>query len=98
MRITKSSEVIVTVTIKLESGLEEQLRQRASATGRSTSDVVRAALQAYLAQDEKGPPRSAYELGAEFFGRHRGPADLAEERKQALHDAFAQRHEARGRR
>lgn len=86
----------MTVTIKLEAGLEEQLRQRASATGCTTSDVVRSALQAYLALDPKGPPRSAFELGTEFFGRHRGPADLAQDRKRALADAWAQRHSRRG--
>ena len=86
----------MTITIKLEAGLEEQLRQRASATGCSTSEVVRSALQAYLALSPKGPPRSAFELGAEFFGRHRGPADLAQDRKRTLADAWAQRQSRRG--
>lgn len=86
----------MTVTIKLETALEEQLRQRASATGRSTSEVVRAALQAYLAQDDPGPLRSAFDLGAEFFGRHRGPANLAQDRKRALADAWGERQARRG--
>lgn len=87
----------MTVTIKLEAMLEEQLRQRAQSTGRSTSDVIRAALQAYLAQPEPGPPRSAYELGADLFGRHAGPADLATGRKRAVADAWVERHARRGR-
>lgn len=86
----------MTVTIKLETALEEQLRQRAAATGRSTSEVVRAALQSYLAQSERGPQRSAYELGAELFGRHRGPAGLAQDRKRALADVWADRQARRG--
>ena len=86
----------MTVTIKLETALEEQLRQRASATGRSTSEVVRAALQAYLAQDEGGPLRSAFNLGAELFGRHRGPVNLAQDRKRALADAWGERQSRRG--
>jgi hypothetical protein len=86
----------MTITIKLEALLEEQLRQRAQSTGRTTSDVVRAALQAYLAQTEPGPPRSAYELGADLFGRHAGPADLAGSRKRAIADAWAERHARRG--
>ena len=85
----------MTVTIKLEALLEEQLRQRAQSTGRSTSDVVRAALQAYLAQPEPGPPRSAFELGADLFGRHAGPADLAAGRKAAAADAWQARHARR---
>jgi predicted transcriptional regulator len=85
----------MTLTVKLESDLEEQLRQRAQASGRSTSDVVRAALQAYLAQEDEGPARSAFELGAEFFGRHSGPADLATRRKGAYADIVAERQRQR---
>jgi predicted transcriptional regulator len=86
----------MTVTIKLETALEEQLRQRAAATGRSTSEVVRAALQTYLAQEDKAPQRSAFDLGAQFFGRHRGPANLAQDRKRALADAWGERQARRG--
>ncbi|GAB1388353.1 MAG: hypothetical protein AMXMBFR78_19270 [Rubrivivax sp.] len=86
----------MTVTLKLEPLLEEQLRQRAKLSGRSTSEVLRAALQAYLAQPEPGPPRSAFELGTDLFGRHAGPADLAAGRKRAAVDAFAARHARRG--
>ena len=61
----------MTVTVKLDAQLEEQLRQRAAGSGRSTSEVVRAALQAYLAQpDARAAPRSAFDLGADLFGRH----------------------------
>ena len=84
----------MTVTIKLEAPLEERLRQRAASTGRSTSDVVRAALQAYLAQPETAP-RSAYALGEDLFGRHGGPADLAQDRKRHVADAWSTRHAQR---
>lgn len=86
----------MTVTIKLDPQLEEQLRRRAQGTGRTTSDVVRAALQAYLAQPEEAPPRSAFDLGADLFGRHAGPPDLATGRKQAAAEAWGQRHARRG--
>ena len=86
----------MTVTVKLDVPLEERLRQRAASTGRSTSDVIRAALQAYLDQPERAAPRSAFELGADLFGRHQGPADLAQGRKRAVADAWAQRHARRG--
>jgi predicted transcriptional regulator len=86
----------MTVTIKLEAELEQQLRQRASSTGRSTSEVVRAALQAYLATEDAGPARSAYERGADLFGRHGGPADLARNRKREAAALWAERHQARG--
>ncbi len=86
----------MTVTIKLDTALEEQLRQRAARTGRSTSDVVRAALQLYLEQPDAGPARSAFELGADLFGRHRGNADLATQRKRVLTEAWGDRHARRG--
>lgn len=86
----------MTVTVKLESLLEEQLRQRAARTGRTTSDVIRAALQAYLDQPEKAAPRSAFDLGTDLFGRHRGAVDLASGRKRAAADAWDQRHARRG--
>ena len=86
----------MTVTIKLEVPLEERLRNRAASTGRSTSDVVRAALQAYLDQPETAAPRSAYELGADLFGRRQGPADLAQGRKRLLADEWSARHGRRG--
>ena len=86
----------MTITVKLETALEAQLRERAARTGRTTSEVVRAALQAYLAGDDGLPARSAFELGADLFGRHRGPADLAQQRKRHLADAWEQRHAGRG--
>ncbi len=86
----------MTVTVKLEASLEAQLRQRAAQTGRSTSQVIRVALQAYLQQPEPDPPRSAFELGADLFGRHTGPADLAQGRKQGMAQAWEQRHARRG--
>ncbi len=74
----------MTVTVKLDAVLEAQLRRCAVDSGRSTSEVVRAALAAYLARPEEGPQRSAYELGQDLFGRHCGPPDLASQRKREL--------------
>jgi len=86
----------MTVTIKLEATLEERLRERAASTGRSTSDVVRAALQAYLDAPAAERSQSPHALGEDLFGRHRGPADLAEARKRLLADAWQDRHARRG--
>ncbi len=74
----------MTLTIKLDPLLEEQVRQRAQASGRGISDVVRAALRLYHAgEDAAGAPRSAYEMGADLSDRHAGAADLAS--KRCLH-------------
>jgi Arc/MetJ-type ribon-helix-helix transcriptional regulator len=86
----------MTVTVKLDTQLEERLRRRAAGSGRSTSEVIRAALQAYLDQPERAAPRSAFDLGADLFGRHRGPADLAQRRKQAAAEVWGARHARRG--
>ena len=38
----------------------------------------------------------AFTLGADLFGRHAGPADLARQRKHAQADIWAERHARRG--
>ena len=87
----------MTITIKLDAALEEQLRRTAQASGRSTSDVVRAALQAYLSRpDEAGAARSPYEMGLDLFERHAGASDLATRRRQAYGEQMAARHARRG--
>lgn len=87
----------MTVTVKLDAMLEAQLRLRAARSGLTTSEVVRSALQAYLAAPEAAPSRSAFELGADLFGRHRGAPELAQERKRALAEVWGARHAARQR-
>jgi predicted transcriptional regulator len=87
----------MTVTIKLDPLLEEQVRQRALASGRGISDVVRAALRSYLAaEDATGAPRSAYEMGVDLFGRHAGAADLATRRRFGYVATAVERHARRG--
>lgn len=86
----------MTVTVKLDPMLEELLRQRAASSGRSTSEVIRAALQTYLAEKEAAPGKSAFALGQGLFGRHAGAPGLAQQRKRLLADAWAAKHRARG--
>jgi Ribbon-helix-helix protein, copG family len=86
----------MTVTVKLDPLLEELLRQRAASTGRTTSEVIRSALQSYLAEKAAGPSRSAYALGQDLFGRHAGAPGLAQERKRLLADAWAAKQRSRG--
>lgn len=85
----------MTMTVKLDAQLEQRLRQRCAALGRPASEIIREALQAWLAQAPEAVP-SAFALGADLFGRHRGPADLARRRKQAATDLWAERHARRG--
>ena len=85
----------MTVTVKLDPAMEELLRRRAVATGRSASEVIRAALQSYLASEEPATARSAFALGQDLFGRHAGAPDLAQQRKRALAETWADKHGAR---
>jgi Arc/MetJ-type ribon-helix-helix transcriptional regulator len=86
----------MTMTFKLDAQLEEQLRQRAAVTGRSASEVIRAALVAYLDQTDAAPVRpSAFDLGAGLFGRYSGEAALAQNRKRVLADLWADKHHRR---
>lgn len=85
----------MTLTVKLEATLEERLRRRAASTGRTTSDVVRAALQAYLAEPESARALSPNALGEDLFGRFSGPADLAAARKQQAAEVWQQRQARR---
>jgi Arc/MetJ-type ribon-helix-helix transcriptional regulator len=86
----------MTMTVKLDPLLEQQLRHQSAVLGRSASEIIREALQAWLANTPV-TPLSAHALGADLFGRHRGPADLASRRKDSVAEAWAQKHAARGR-
>jgi plasmid stability protein len=85
----------MTMTVKLDPALEQSLRRRSAASGRPASELIREALQAYLAATPDPAP-SAYTLGADLFGRHRGAPDLAAKRKQALAEAWQAKHAGKG--
>ena len=84
----------MTTTVKLPPELEQSLRQHCAAAGRGISEVMRDALAAYLASTPAAPA-SAWSLGADLFGRHAGPADLAAARRGHAGDAWAQKHARR---
>ncbi len=84
----------MTMTVKLPALLENSLRQRSAALGRPASELIREALQAYLA-DTRAPDASAYGLGKELFGAHLGPADLSTRRKRAVVDIWGDKHDRR---
>jgi predicted transcriptional regulator len=84
----------MTMTIKLAPEMEQQLRRRSAALGLPASALIREALALYL--EAKAPAEtSAYALGAGVFGRHRGPADLAEQRRKLVADAWSEKHASR---
>jgi len=60
----------MTLTVKLEPGLERALARRSEERGVPKSVVVKEALAEHLARE----PASAYEVGKDLFGRQ--PRDL----------------------
>jgi plasmid stability protein len=84
----------MTTTVKLPPELEQSLRRHCAAAGRGISEVMRDALTAYLASTPAAPA-SAWSLGADLFGRHAGPADLASARRTHAGDVWAQKHARR---
>lgn len=85
----------MTMTIKLAPEMEQRLRRRSAALGKPASALIREALVVYL-DASAHTETSAYALGADLFGRHRGPADLAETRKAGTAEAWSRKHAARG--
>ena len=85
----------MTMTVKLDAVLEQRLRQRCAVQGVSASQVIREALAQWLDRQADTAP-SAHALGADLFGRHAGPADLATRRKQVLGEIWADKLAARG--
>ena len=81
----------MTVTVKFPVALESDLRRFAATTGVATSAVIRDAVLQYLSQAPKNSP-GAYGLGADLFGRHSGPENLAAERKADVADAWEDKH------
>jgi len=83
----------MTLTVKLDASLEQALRSRCDALGRTVSAVMRDALQTYLAQTESPKP-SSYALGQDLFGQHAGPVQLTSQRKAELAQIWDQKHPA----
>jgi plasmid stability protein len=85
----------MTMTVKLPSEMEQALRQRSAALGKSASEVLREALRAYL-ETVPAPRPSAYAAGEDLFGRHAGPTHLARDRKSEWARLIEDKQAARG--
>ena len=68
----------MTTTVKLPNSLEMTLRQHCAISGESISDVIRIALETHLSTEAIDVTTTPFALGAEYFGRYAGPADLSE--------------------
>jgi predicted transcriptional regulator len=86
--------------MRLNARLPEELARKLEAleraTGQSTSDVVRAALERYFSE-VCGPGRSARDaiLGSGLVGCGEAEADLSTTYKARLHEGFGRKHDHR---
>jgi metal-responsive CopG/Arc/MetJ family transcriptional regulator len=65
---------VKTLSLKLPPSLSVKLERAAKRRGQSKSEVVRAALEQFLAGER---PMSALELAGDLVGSCEGPADLS---------------------
>lgn len=71
------------LTVRLPQALEDRLKQTAAAEKRTKTQVIHAALEAYLRAQRS--QKSAFELGEDLFGRHgSGTGDLSTTYKRVL--------------
>lgn len=87
----------MTMSVKLSPPLEQRLRQCSAALGRPASELIREALQTWLDSNAE-LPASAFVLGQDLFGRHRGPEDLSSSRKTAVAQVWSNKQRRASRR
>ena len=78
------------INARLDPGLARKVRLLSERTGRSTTEIVKASLEAYVAAAE-GEARPAALL-ADLIGCATGPADLSENYKQHLTKSLRRKH------
>jgi len=82
----------MTITIRLPTKLEADLRTRLGTRRTRLSDFVRDAIAEKLEREPTGQP-SAYDLGKHLFGKHgSGRHDLSSARKAILNEVLRVKH------
>jgi Arc/MetJ-type ribon-helix-helix transcriptional regulator len=66
-----------TLSLKLSDELDARLEALAAQQGPSKSEVIRSALNLYLAQGDGPAPASALDLSGDLVGAFEGPEDLS---------------------
>ncbi len=66
-----------TISLKLPDGLDQQLAVHARAQRTTKSELVRAALEAYLKKDGRPGSDSCLDLAGDLIGSIEGPSDLS---------------------
>ncbi len=64
------------LSVRLPGELEKKIKQLATTEGRTKTEIIRTALEAYVRSNDQ--TASPYELGKDLFGRHgSGRGDLS---------------------
>jgi hypothetical protein len=66
-----------TLSLKVDTNLARRLAAAAKRQGLSRSELIRRAVEAYLAGDGPGGSRSALDLAGDLVGCFKGPSDLS---------------------
>ncbi len=79
------------LTVRLPGELEKKVKQIATAEGRTKTQIVRTALEAYVKSKDKVD--SSYEVGKNLFGRHgSGRGDLSISYKSKVKERIRAKH------
>lgn len=83
--------VVMTISIRLDSETERQLRHRLADEGIRLSDFIREAIQEKLADQSKAT--TPYEIGKELFGRYAsGDGERSLQRKSLVKQRVHEKH------
>jgi len=92
VRVIRKRPVAMTITIRLPTKLEADLRARLDRRGVGLSDFVRDAITEKLEREPAKNP-SAYDLGKDLFGKHgSGRHDLSSNRQAILNEMLRAKH------
>lgn len=82
----------MTLSIRLDQNMEQQLARAAAQSGLSKSEIVKQSLRDYLAKFS--PKKTPYELGKDLFdqGPGSGIGDLSTRRKEHLTEILRAKH------
>jgi predicted DNA-binding protein len=79
------------LSVRLPGELEKKVKQLATSEGRTKTEIVRIALEAYVKSRDQAA--SAYDIGRNLFGRHgSGRGDLSISYKRKVKERMREKH------
>ncbi len=79
------------LSVRLPGELEKKVKKIATTEGRTKTEIIRTALEAYV--KSKDQTKSAYDLGKNLFGKHgSGSGDLSTSYKIKVKECIRAKH------